>query len=169
MYSFFSLLPFGRILRLALCGVDDVAITPGSGATVAADDVGSKLYQRIKRSVGADGSATDFLDKSSRSDTFSGTGSGTTVDLSAQGMSKFGIQVKGTGGIPTAWTVILEGSLDNSNFTQILKHSSANTPADTDGSVKWASNVPCLYFRSRCTAFTGGPASNVVATIVGLP
>jgi hypothetical protein len=38
---------------------DNVAITPGSGATAAADDIGGVLYQRIKVSHGADGSATD--------------------------------------------------------------------------------------------------------------
>lgn len=40
---------------------DDIAITPGSGATIAADDVGGVLYQRVKLGLGADGSATDAL------------------------------------------------------------------------------------------------------------
>jgi len=34
---------------------DNVGYTPGSGATVAADDIGSVLYQRIKIIHGADG------------------------------------------------------------------------------------------------------------------
>jgi hypothetical protein len=38
---------------------DNVAITPGSGAIAAADDIGGVLYQRVKISHGADGSATD--------------------------------------------------------------------------------------------------------------
>jgi hypothetical protein len=38
---------------------DNVAITPGTGATVAADDIGGVLHQRVKISAGADGSATD--------------------------------------------------------------------------------------------------------------
>lgn len=38
---------------------DNVGYTPGSGATVAADDIGGVLYQRVKVGVGADGSATD--------------------------------------------------------------------------------------------------------------
>jgi hypothetical protein len=38
---------------------DNVGYTPGSGATVAADDIGGVLHQRIKIGVGADGSATD--------------------------------------------------------------------------------------------------------------
>jgi hypothetical protein len=38
---------------------DNVGYTPGTGATIAADDIGSVLYQRVKISEGADGSATD--------------------------------------------------------------------------------------------------------------
>lgn len=40
---------------------DNVAITAGSGTTVAADDISSVYYQRVKMSLGADGSATDAL------------------------------------------------------------------------------------------------------------
>jgi hypothetical protein len=39
---------------------DNVAYTPGSGATVAADDIGGVLHQRVKISVGADGAAADL-------------------------------------------------------------------------------------------------------------
>ena len=41
---------------------DNVGYTPGSGATVAADDIGGVLYQRVKPAIGADGSATDISD-----------------------------------------------------------------------------------------------------------
>lgn len=43
---------------------DNVAITPGSGATIAADDVSAVLYQVIKIALGGDGSAT-FADGNS--------------------------------------------------------------------------------------------------------
>ena len=43
---------------------DNIAVTPGSGATIAADDVSNVLYQIIKVALGADGSAT-FLDGNS--------------------------------------------------------------------------------------------------------
>jgi hypothetical protein len=36
---------------------DNIAITPGSGAIVAADDIGGVLYQRVKLDVGADGAS----------------------------------------------------------------------------------------------------------------
>lgn len=38
---------------------DNVGYTPGSGAQVAADDVGGVLYQRIKPTYGVDGTAID--------------------------------------------------------------------------------------------------------------
>ena len=38
---------------------DNVAYTPGSGATIAADDIGGVLFQRIKPTIGEDGSAVD--------------------------------------------------------------------------------------------------------------
>ena len=40
--------------------VDNVDYTPGTGATIAADDIAGVLHQRIKLSVGADGSAADL-------------------------------------------------------------------------------------------------------------
>ena len=36
---------------------DNVAITAGSGTAVAADDIGSVFYQRVKLTLGADGAA----------------------------------------------------------------------------------------------------------------
>jgi hypothetical protein len=40
---------------------DNVAITAGTGTSIAADDITSVFYQRVKLSLGADGSATDAL------------------------------------------------------------------------------------------------------------
>lgn len=108
---------------------------------------------------------------STRSDTYITTANGTTVDVSTKPCTKFSLQVKGTVAAATAWNIILEGSLDNTNFTQILQHSSANPfGADTDGATVWTTTGPFLYFRSRSAAtLTLGSATNVVATIVGAP
>jgi len=147
--------------------VDGIPITAGAGTTVQTDDVGGVHYQRIKRSVGADGLATDFLDKSSRTDTFTATGNGTTVDVSAQGMCKFSLSVRQTGTV-TSWTVVLEGSLDNINFTILLTHTKTNQlDGGTIGLPTSAS--PYLYFRARCVNITLGGGTNVIATTVGKP
>ena len=41
---------------------DNVSYTPGSGATIAADDIGGVLYQRVKMIHGADGIAHETAD-----------------------------------------------------------------------------------------------------------
>jgi hypothetical protein len=38
---------------------DNIGYTPGTGATVAADEIGGVLHQRVKLGVGADGTAVD--------------------------------------------------------------------------------------------------------------
>lgn len=38
---------------------DNVGYTPGSGATVAADEIGGVLFQRVKPVTGVDGTAVD--------------------------------------------------------------------------------------------------------------
>jgi hypothetical protein len=38
---------------------DNVGYTPGTGATVAADEIGGVLHQRIKLGIGDDGTAVD--------------------------------------------------------------------------------------------------------------
>lgn len=40
---------------------DGISITPGSGVTAATDDIGGFHHQRVKLSLGADGTATDAL------------------------------------------------------------------------------------------------------------
>jgi hypothetical protein len=39
---------------------DNIGYTPGAGATIAADDIGGVLHQRVKVGIGADGVATDI-------------------------------------------------------------------------------------------------------------
>ena len=41
---------------------DNVGYTPGTGATVAADEIDGVLYQRVKLTSGEDGTATDVSD-----------------------------------------------------------------------------------------------------------
>lgn len=38
---------------------DNIAVTPGSGSTIAADDIGGVLHQRVKVGFGADGASSD--------------------------------------------------------------------------------------------------------------
>lgn len=100
----------------------------------------------------------------SRSDTHTGAGNGTTVTVADIPCGHFALQVVETGGV-TAWSVVLEVSLDGTNFRTILSH----TEADGDKAILFSgpNKYPALYFRSRCISRTGG--TSVAAYIVGLP
>lgn len=105
------------------------------------------------------------LPSTSRTDTFTTTASGAVINCTAVPLSAFSIQVKGTAATPTTWDVRLEGSLDGTNFSQILQH----TNSTGDAAVLYSGAVlsPSLYIRSRCDTLTLGPATNVVATVLG--
>ena len=123
------------------------------------------LNQPIAGAVTQGGTWTVNIPFAMRVDTHSSTGSGTAVDASATPFSRFSIQVKATG-VVTAWDVRLEGSLDNTNFTQILQHT--NIIGDAAVVFGGAAAAPCLYFRSRLASITLGSGTNVVVTILGV-
>lgn len=65
---------------------DNIAVTAGSGTTIAADDIGGVLHQRVKISQGADGAATDVSAAAPLQVTLANTGANATpvvVDLGA--------------------------------------------------------------------------------------
>ena len=101
-----------------------------------------------------------------RTDTFTGTGNGTSVDATANPIGSFGILVRATGGTPTLWTLVLEGSIDGTNFSTILTHT--NTLGLNVNLWSGALISPCRYFRSRVVALTLGGASNIISDIVGM-
>lgn len=101
---------------------------------------------------------------STRSDVFTTTTNGTIVNVSASPVKYFALQVNQTGTI-TSWTVVLEVSLDGTNFTTILTH----TNILGDGMTVYIGTLTAssLYFRSRCSAITLGAGTNVTAIILG--
>ena len=137
---------------------NDIEIARGSGLsniTTATVDIGSVHHQ------------VHFGGQRSQAHTFIAAGNGTAVDASRHGCKSFGLQVKGTGATATSWTVVLEGSMDGTNYSTILTHT--NT-ADSDGAAVWTGPnfAPVLHFRARCSAVVLGSATNIVATVVGM-
>lgn len=136
---------------------NDLDITTGTGATVttATADIGGVHHQ------------VHFAGHRNGTDTFTVAGAGAAIDASRHGVKSFALQVKGTGAVPTAWNVVLEGSMDNVNWTEILSHISGE---QADGATAWTgTNLnPCLYFRARCVSVTLGTATNIVARILGM-
>lgn len=58
---------------------DNVAITAGSGTSIASDDIGGVQYQRVKISQGADGAATDVSSAAPLNVTLANTGANATA------------------------------------------------------------------------------------------
>ncbi len=106
--------------------------------------------------------AGHILPKLSRSDSFSGASTGSTLDVTRCPCKSFGIQVRP--GTATSWTVVVEGSLDGVNFDTIITHADTN-PGSNKTLWSGAVNYPCLYYRARAVATNG----NLTAIIIGLP
>ena len=102
----------------------------------------------------------------SRNDTFTTTANGTTVTVGTGVAKTFSLQVVKTGSV-SAWSIVLEGSNDNTNFTTILTH---NETSPGDGKLMFTGSLdsPCKYFRSRCVSITLGGGTSVTAYILGV-
>jgi hypothetical protein len=153
---------------------DNAQITPGSGLSIAADDIGSGvLAQRVKPVWGPDGTGTD-VDVATALPVQSGwkelTGSATAnntdlVSTDAAGYRWVTIQVTGT----FAATAAFQQSNDNTNWvslplgtaTATSGQGSALTSASVTGGV-FAGPLSCRYVRVRTTAYTSGTPAVVV-------
>lgn len=98
-------------------------------------------------------------------DTFTGTGTGTTIDVSKSPVNSFTISATPTGAV-VSWTVVLEGSIDGVNFTTILTHT--NLVGANISVFSGSTLYPSLYFRTRCTALVLGLGTNIIVTTLGV-
>lgn len=101
-----------------------------------------------------------------RQDNYTATGNGTTVNVSSSPLRTFSIQVTGTPASATSWDVRLEGSLDGTNFTELMRH----TEATGNGQDLFSGTnlQPILYLRSRCAALVLAPATSIAVIILGV-
>ncbi len=156
-----AIIDSGSVTAVAQPGVDigDVTINnAGGAAAVNIQDGGN--------SVTIDGTVTGVITSTNRSDSYTGTTSGVTITATSNPFKAYSIQLVGQGTAASLWDVRLEGSLDGSNFDQILQH----TNTTGDGKVVFSGSLvaPSLYFRSRCAGLTLGTATSVLVTIVGI-
>jgi len=96
---------------------------------------------------------------------YTATGTGTTLDVSTTPVQSFSIEVEGIAVAATSWTVVLEGSLDNENYTTLLTHNTAT--GNKEILYSGATLYPSRYFRSRCSALTLGSATSIDVKILG--
>lgn len=97
---------------------------------------------------------------------FSGKGPGQTIDVSSNPMQEFSLQVSAVGTV-TAWSVVLEGSLDNVSFTTILTHSNLTLLIGSNTSTA-ANKFPMRYFRTRVVSITALLGGSITTNILGV-
>lgn len=98
----------------------------------------------------------------------SATGTGVVgASIGAPGGAPFAtyaLQVKGVGGTLTSWSVTLEGSLDNTNWTVLITH------AATDGSTSYeTTGKPNMFVRTNVGALSLGTATSINVTAIAVP
>jgi hypothetical protein len=159
---------------------DNVAYTPGSGATIAADDIGGVLYQRVKVIHGADGVANETADNNplpiyqrdnAATTSFSAVTAANTVLFTALEMSNeksVAMQLVGN------WSgaVLLQQSNDNTNWGDVLGSSQSNSStlvSEIYSPDVVVVQVAARYFRAITSPnFVGSVSGNYVARWVEL-
>lgn len=111
---------------------------------------------------------------------FTGTGtqelvsnSGNVPPLPLQAIPKIwtlqlsGLNSSGTPQAASAWSLIVEGSIDGINWSQIFNHISGT---NADGSIMFsgANDYPVNYIRMRMVSLTLGSASKVRVSLLGV-
>lgn len=111
------------------------------------------------------GRAIVAFDYDQRSDTYTTTANGTTIDTSRNPLKYFTIYSIATGAV-TSWTIVVEGSLDGTNFFTLATATNAAPTGYSSDATNMAK--PVRYFRSRCSAIVLGGGTNVIAYILGV-
>lgn len=147
---------------------DNVAITAGSGTTIASDDVGGVQFQRVKPSVGVDGSATDVSDVAPIPAKLMGvaTGSGLTPYALKSANTTNLTSVKASAGAISKIYAHLTGA--TTRFLKLYDKASAPDPAtDTPVAVfPLAQNVPLNFDLGGLQwNFTNGIAFSITGAV----
>ena len=100
-------------------------------------------------------------------ETFTATGAGTSHLLDDRPLKYYGLGVTETGTV-TSWTVEIQVSMDDVNWTTVDDHQRA---VEGDGVVVSSGTTPnpARYARLNCSAFVLGAGTSVAATAVGVP
>ena len=98
-------------------------------------------------------------------DSVVGTGPSASVDISDSPMVTWTLQVVGVPVSASAWTVVLEGSVDGVNFSEILKHTTLT--GDKQNLFSGTTLFLAKYYRINVTALTLGPATSISVSVIG--
>lgn len=156
---------------------DNIDVTPGTGSTIAADDIAGVLHQRVKISQGADGSATDVSSAAPLQVTVANTGANSTaIKVDGSAVTQPTSQVAGTTGGYTPYFVdaVTTAATVSGSAGKLSGFSVMNTNTttawmqvfDTTGAVTLGTTVPTASFPipANSTA-ANGAGSNFVSTV----
>ena len=93
--------------------------------------------------------------------TTGGAAAGDSESLLARPCRSFALQVVSDG--VTAWTVLLQGSVDGSTWFTLTTHAET----DASGTILWATDKPVPYVRANVTTITGG--TSLAVSYAGVP
>lgn len=164
---------------------DNVQITAGSGTAIAADDISSVWYQRVKVSLGADGSATDLNGTSTRGAYVDLRGMSTRIQATSAGLTtsstaysagdqlgtelSFANAVRDSGGYGTVVTATLLDKAKVNSGVDLYLFDRSVTPASDNAAFAFSDAdmefcVGVVEFRAPKTG-----ANNSLAMAVNLP
>lgn len=144
---------------------DNLAVTAGSGTTIAADDIGGVLHQRVKISQGADGTAADVSSAAPLQVTLANTGANATKilvtpDLPTGASTAAKQPALGTAGTASADVITIQGiaamtalKVDGSAVTQPV---SGTVTANLAAGVNNIGDVDVLTVNGVAPAFGTG-------------
>ena len=149
---------------LQVTGVVDVipgAIFEITGEVEVKNDSGNPIPVAISQIGTANRVATvvDFV-VTNDNYTVPATGSSYTNEIPHR---SFAVQVIGVGNTPTAWNVVLEGSIDGTHFTPFLTHT--QTLGET---ILWSSanQYASITYRTKLVSVTLTPATSLTVTVL---
>jgi len=154
---------------------DNVAITEGTGTSIAADEISGAKYQRVKLIHGADGSndgdvsSINGLPVAQQDFSASGTitANAQTVTLSSlPGSGTVAVQVTGT----FVANLVTEISVDGTNFSvvPVKDNYETNTTSNiTSTGIYFANAAGIKAFRIRCSSYTSGTAAVSIRATAG--
>lgn len=145
---------------------DNISVTPGTGKTIAADDVSGVLYQRIKLSVGVDGSADDV-------DGDKGDASSATLRVAiADDDTNASRILTSTGplaaGSALATTAFMVGAQYNADLPAMTDGQQGSMQLDADGAVLSRSVPLAMYVNGNASNTDGASTACIAAQGAGV-
>jgi hypothetical protein len=87
------------------------------------------------------------------------TTTGAQTSVAAPGgrpFNRYALQLKGVGGTLTSWSAVIEGSIDNANWTTVC-----GPHTTLDGATVYSVDKPSPFIRANLTALVLGTATSV--------